>query len=437
MGFQRASFEPQSILFSTSQIKLSIAKSLHPTAGNIFFGFWWELLASLFKIHHIGVRWGVAFLSLNRGLVRAGICPNSFARADLRACPVGQTKNLVQVDEMSYRAVAVFQAFFVVTIVCSSVTLAQSLQENERIIFFGDSITREGDQPGGYVSLVGQAIRKALPENNVEVIGSGVGGNQVPDLLARLDRDVLSKDPTTVVIYIGINDVWHSTNNNGTTKDDYETGLRDLVDQIRKAKARVILCTPSVIGEKTDGSNQLDPMLGEYVDISRRVASVKNVEMLDLRAAFLGELKRLNPENREEGVLTRDGVHLNQLGNRFVAERMLSAAQVNEMENQRQGRIRHIVMFKFKEGLDPGKIDEIVAAFAELPNQIEEIVEFEMGTNISPENLEQGYSHCFVVTFQNEADRDRYLPHPAHKKFVEVLDGRVDKVLVFDYQTNE
>ena len=349
----------------------------------------------------------------------------------------GQTQDSVQVDEMSYRTAVCFQIFFIASIVFSSITLAQSLKQDERIVFFGDSITQQGDQPGGYVSLVRESIVRAFPGKKVKIIAAGVGGNKVPDLLARVDRDVLSKKPTIVVIYIGINDVWHSTNNNGTTKDDYETGLRDLVDQIRKAKARVILCTPSVIGEKTDGSNQLDPMLGEYVDISRRVASVKNVEMLDLRAAFLDELKRLNPENREEGVLTRDGVHLNQLGNRFVAERMLSALGVNEMEDQRQGKIRHIVMFKFKEGLDPGKIDEIVAAFAELPNQIEEIVEFEMGTNISPENLGQGFSHCFVVTFQNEADRDRYLPHPAHKKFVEVLDGRVDKVLVFDYQTNE
>jgi lysophospholipase L1-like esterase len=309
------------------------------------------------------------------------------------------------------------------------------LGDNETIVFFGDSITEQGDEPGGYVDWVRKTLRREHPERKVKIVGAGVGGNKVPDLLARLDRDVLSRNPTTVVVFIGVNDVWHSTTNAGTPKDVYAQGLERLVDEIRATKARVILCTPSVIGEKTDGTNPLDEMLDEYVELSRSIASTKNVPLLDLRKAFLEELKIRNPENRESGVLTRDGVHLNEAGNRFVGDRMLAAIGIGDSTAGIGGeKIRHIVLFKFKDGLKQAKIDEVVTAFANLPNEIDEITDFELGTNISPENLDQGFTHCFVVTFQSVEDRDTYLPHPAHQRFVKLLDGRIDKVLVFDYQ---
>ncbi len=98
--------------------------------------------------------------------------------------------------------------------------------------------------------------------------------------------------------------------------------------------------------------------------------------------------------------------------------------------------LRHIVLFKFNDDLDATSVQVICDTFAGLPEQIEEIAGFEMGTNISPENLHQGYTHCFVVTFQNTDDRDAYLPHAAHQKFVSLLDGKVDKVLVFDFESS-
>ena len=172
------------------------------------------------------------------------------------------------------------------------------LAKGDRIVFLGDSITQAGARPGGYVALFKQAVDDQFGEGEVEVIGAGISGHKVPDCQKRLDRDVISKKPTHVLIYIGINDVWHSTSNRGTSKEDFESGLHDLIDRIRKADSKVILCTASVIGEKTDGSNSLDKMLDEYCDISRKVASEKKVPLLDLRKQFLDHLKKENKLNK-------------------------------------------------------------------------------------------------------------------------------------------
>ena len=199
----------------------------------------------------------------------------------------------------------------------------------ERIVFFGDSITEMGDQPGGYVRLVADSLARAYPELDIEVIGAGISGNKVPDLLARVDRDVLAHDPSTVVIYIGINDVWHWTKHDGagTTAEDFEQGLHTLVDTLQQAGADVVLCTPSVIGEQAAGTNDQDDMLDEYAQISRDVAVEEGASVCDLRAAFVDYLAEHNTEDAAQGVLTTDGVHLNEAGNRFVAAQMIEALE--------------------------------------------------------------------------------------------------------------
>lgn len=123
-----------------------------------------------------------------------------------------------------------------------------------KIVFLGDSITDAGAGPQGYVTLVRKGLTERKKELNLEVIGAGVSGNKVPDLQYRLNKDVLSKKPYLVVIYIGINNVWWwdiRKDAGGTPKDKYEAGLKDLIARIIKAGAYPLLCTPSVIGEKT------------------------------------------------------------------------------------------------------------------------------------------------------------------------------------------
>lgn len=95
--------------------------------------------------------------------------------------------------------------------------------------------------------------------------------------------------------------------------------------------------------------------------------------------------------------------------------------------------LRHVVLFKFKETAEKETIDKIVRAFAELPKRIDVIRDFEMGTDVSVENRSHGFTHCFVVTFENEKGRDTYLPHPAHQEFVKLVRPWLDDVLVVDY----
>ncbi len=230
----------------------------------------------------------------------------------------------------------------------------ESLKKDDRIVFLGDSVTAQGMQPSGYVTLTSQAIANGYPDLNVEVIGAGRGGHKVPDCQRRLDTDVLQKNPTIVVIYIGINDVWHWTHpkvvargKKGTTPEDFESGLKDMIGKINGAGARVILCTPTVIGEKTDGSNAQDEMLDQYSEISRKVAKETSSQLLDLRKAFLAYLKQHNSKNAEKGILTIDSVHMNEAGNQLLSELVLDALHVPAVHSTadaaRQPNIVHIL----------------------------------------------------------------------------------------------
>ena len=106
-------------------------------------------------------------------------------------------------------------------------------------------------------------------------------------------------------------------------------------------------------------------------------------------------------------------------------------------EKQSSIQLRHVVLFKFKDSSTAADIKKVEDAFRALPSKIKEIKDFEWGTNNSPENLNQGFTHCFFVTFDSEKGREVYLPHPAHKDFGNVLRPHLDKVLVIDYWVRE
>ena len=343
-------------------------------------------------------------------------------------CPV-----LVRETVPSFLSIAAVLA--AVALVVNPVLAADgALKKGDRIVFLGDSITQAGDRPGGYIQVVREVLKARHAKLELEVIGAGISGHKVPDLEKRLDRDVLAHKPQVVVIYIGINDVWHSQNGKGTSKEDYEAGLRRLIDRIEKSGSRVVLCTPSVIGEKPAGTNSLDKMLSEYAGISRGVAAKTGVQLLDLNREFRDYLGRHNPLEVAKGVLTSDGVHLNAAGNRFVAARMLEALGLGGSGSR---RLRHVVLFKFKPEVTGAQVQEVVRAFARLPQQIDVIVGFEHGIDVSVENKQKGFTHGFVVTFRDESGRDTYLPHPAHQKFGKLVRPRVADVLVFDYWTGK
>ncbi len=325
-----------------------------------------------------------------------------------------------------------FRTLLGIVILSTASPAFAQLADGETVVFLGDSITQQGAGPDGYVTLVRKAIEAKRADAGIQIIGAGIGGHKVPDLEARLDRDVLKHKPDTVVIYIGINDVWHSTRGEGTDIKRYETGLKNLLQRCQDAGARVVLATPSVIGEKHDGANELDGMLDDYAAVSRKVAASSGATLLDLRKSFVDHLKHYNAANKEQGILTGDGVHLSDAGDRFVAARMLEA--LGELPAQRR-LLRHHVYFKFNESVTPEQIDEINQAFAGLRNRIPTIVDFECGVNNSPEGLNDGFTHAYTVTFRSEEDRDAYLPDPAHKEFVSLVQGKLAGVFVVDYWT--
>jgi Stress responsive A/B Barrel Domain len=99
--------------------------------------------------------------------------------------------------------------------------------------------------------------------------------------------------------------------------------------------------------------------------------------------------------------------------------------------------LRHVVLFKFKEGTTAEQVKQVEDAFGALPAKIKLIKGFEWGTNVSPENLAQGYTHCFLLTFSSDKDRDAYLVDPAHKEFGNLLKPYLEKVLVVDFWARE
>ena len=132
--------------------------------------------------------------------------------------------------------------------------------------------------------------------------------------------DILEKGCDMVVMYIGVNDVWHKfTHNTGTDVETFEQVYSAIVERIKSAYIKLILCTPAVIGEKIQQTNIADIELEKVCAIIRKIASDYDLPLVDLRKTFTQYLLEKNIENMESGILTSDGVHLNEKGNQMVA----------------------------------------------------------------------------------------------------------------------
>lgn len=197
-----------------------------------------------------------------------------------------------------------------------------------KVVFFGDSITQAGVQPTGYITKMDSMIKQLHLPDSIELAGAGIGGNKVYDLYLRMEDDVLKKNPDVVIIYVGINDVWHKAGaGTGTDADKFEKFYRAIIKRLQDKNIKVIVCTPSVIGERNDNSNQQDGDLNHYSYIIRKIAADLLLPVCDLRKAFTDYLKTNNPTNAEKGILTSDRVHLNEKGNLFVAKEMWQVIQ--------------------------------------------------------------------------------------------------------------
>ncbi len=199
-------------------------------------------------------------------------------------------------------------------------------QKRLKVIFFGDSITQAGVQPGGYITRVDSMCKVENKSAEFEFSGAGIGGNKVYDLYLRMDSDVLLKNPDVVIIYIGVNDVWHkASSGTGTDADKFERFYQAIINKLKANKIKVLLCTPAAIGEKTDFSNQQDGDMNQYSNIIRSIAAKNSLPLIDLRKSFLDYNLKNNPDNKDRGILTTDRVHLNAKGNQLVADEMWKA----------------------------------------------------------------------------------------------------------------
>jgi lysophospholipase L1-like esterase len=190
-----------------------------------------------------------------------------------------------------------------------------------KVIFFGDSITEAAVKPHGFITI-DDSLLNPLGSSNYDLIGAGISGNKVYDLYFRMEDDVLSKSPDIVVIWVGVNDVWHKKMGTGTDADKFERFYLAMVKKFKAANIKVVVCTPATIGEKYDFTNEQDGDMNKYSNIIRRIATDQQLTLVDLRTEFESYEKNNNTGNKDSGVLTADGVHLNDAGNIFVAKLM-------------------------------------------------------------------------------------------------------------------
>lgn len=96
-------------------------------------------------------------------------------------------------------------------------------------------------------------------------------------------------------------------------------------------------------------------------------------------------------------------------------------------------KLQHVVSFKFKSTASSDDLKKIETAFRALKEKIPQVTKLEWGTNVSKENLDNGFTHCFILTFKSEKDRDTYIAHPEHKAFVKLVGPVLEEAFVIDF----
>ena len=197
------------------------------------------------------------------------------------------------------------------------------VKNGETIAFLGDSITAAGAKPGGYCQLV----LEGLKHEGVEAKGvfAGISGHKSNQMLARLDKDVISKKPDWMTLSCGVNDVWHGAR--GVELDDYVVNIGQIIDKAQAAGIKVVVLTSTMIRENAD--NDLNHKLEGYNAALKKLAKEKNCLLADLNAAMQQEVRDFPFPAPEGKKLTTDGVHMNPYGNMMMAAGVLKALGVS------------------------------------------------------------------------------------------------------------
>ncbi|MCY2931877.1 MAG: family 20 glycosylhydrolase [Planctomycetota bacterium] len=198
------------------------------------------------------------------------------------------------------------------------------VKDGQTVAFLGDSITEFGAAtPEGYVRLVA----RGLEANGVriQVVGGGVQRHTSNDMLARLERDVLSKKPHWMTLSCGVNDTWL-----GVSLDTYKKNITAIVDRCQGAGVKVVILTATMVGKDPANENNQKVLLQN--EFLRGLAKERKYPLADLHTDMLALLKKA-PADPAEGAgnsLTTDGVHMNAAGNRMMAMGVLRAFGLNE-----------------------------------------------------------------------------------------------------------
>jgi lysophospholipase L1-like esterase len=198
------------------------------------------------------------------------------------------------------------------------------LRKSDQIVSIGDSIT----QAGGYLRDVDSVLAAKYPELKLpKIINVGISGQKAEDLVKRFDHDVVQKKPQWVTLSIGINDVWHRLGKPHDPKvlEAYKDNVSKMVDMAQAANIKVILLAPTVIQE--DASTEGNKRLTAYVAAEKQIAKDKNCQFVDLHQMFLDLLAKKSADVKGNW-LTRDGVHMEPLGDALMALGILRAVGV-------------------------------------------------------------------------------------------------------------
>ncbi len=220
-----------------------------------------------------------------------------------------------------------------------------AVKNGDKIAFMGDSITAGGARKGGYINLVMEVLKKEGLD--VSHVPAGKSGHKSNDMLARLDKDVLSKKPQWMTLSCGVNDVWHFKLRlgkhvfKGVSLEDYKKNITAIIDKAQAAKIKVMILTSTMIGE--DPERELNKNLIPYNAFLRGIAKEKKCLLADLDKDMRAALKKI-PDAKGKGrmfgepqykrdiknKLTSDGCHMNRLGNIMMAKGILRAFGLSE-----------------------------------------------------------------------------------------------------------
>lgn len=204
--------------------------------------------------------------------------------------------------------------------VCASNDVSSPLApRGSLIVFYGDSITRRGDESGGWIKIIRERFTRDLGRKDIRSINAGKCGLTTGELAAML-RGKFPQRPQAAVVCIGVNDVRFQGRGDPRSLTSYTEALAEIVNRLRQTGAEVIVMPPLLYGEGPRGSNSRDRELDAYSHAAALVAEKHGARFVDARTAFFLKLEQAGANNGRRDALTVDGLHLSPAGNRVLAD---------------------------------------------------------------------------------------------------------------------